>query len=111
MGFYWNIMMYECEVEYKGYFFSCFSIFNERYFTFTNSFKAFAPPPCELNLATPTRAAGSKDPVAFLFENPLPSIPPLKPGWSLANKVPGHGVNRVWVCLKAGFLRGRGTDR
>lgn len=75
MGFYWNIMMYECEVEYKGYFFSCFSIFNERYFTFANSFKAFAPPTCELNLATPTRAAGSKDPVAFSVESPLPSVP------------------------------------
>lgn len=76
MGFYWNIMMYECEVEYKGYFFSCFSIFNERYFTFTNSFKAFAPPTCELNLATPTHASGFKYLLAFSFESTLPSTPP-----------------------------------
>lgn len=72
-------MMYECEGEYKGYFFGCFSIFNERYFTFTNSFKAFAPPTCELNLATPTHASGLKYLSAFPFETPLPSAPPPAP--------------------------------
>lgn len=86
MGFYWNIMMYECEVEYKGYFSSCFSIFNERYFTFTNSFKAFAPPTRELNLATPTHASGFKYLLAFSFEKP-PSLrtsppPPSSIAWS-----------------------------
>lgn len=42
MAFYWNIMMYECEVEHKRVFFVCvcFSIFNEHYFTSTNSFRA-----------------------------------------------------------------------
>lgn len=70
-------MMYECEVEYKEYFFSCFSIFNEHYFTFTNSFKAFAPPTCELNLATPTHASGSKHLLAFPLGSPFPPHLPL----------------------------------
>ena len=60
MAFYWNIMMYECEVEHKRVFLCvCFSIFNEHYFTSTNSFRAllfsFARPPVTpclmLNLA------------------------------------------------------------
>lgn len=76
MGFYWNIMMYECEVEYKGYFFSCFSIFNEHYFTFTNSFKAFAPPTCELNLAALTHAPGSECLLAFSLGSPFPPHSP-----------------------------------
>lgn len=62
-------MMYEYEVEYKGYFFSCFSIFNEHYFAFTNSFKAFAPPPCELSLAAPM-CAPVKILLAVSFESP-----------------------------------------
>lgn len=41
MAFYWNIMMYECEVEHKRVFLCvCFSIFNEHAFTSTNSFRA-----------------------------------------------------------------------
>lgn len=108
MGFYWNIMMYECKVEYKGYFFSCFSIFNERYFTFANLFKAFAPPPRELNLATPTHAAGSDVCWHFVWK-PLPSMPPpallLVTFRSRSDKIPNQRANCLCVFLRAG----RGT--
>lgn len=108
MGFYWNIMMYECKVEYKGYFFSCFSIFNERYFTFANLFKAFAPPPRELNLATPTHAAGSDVCWHFVWK-PLPSMPPPAPLLvtfrSRSDKIPNQRANCLCVFLRAG----RGT--